>query len=135
MKKTVIKKGKILVKKDGILYELDHCTFNKIRTIIFDAESPLCKYCKKRDKGCRRQIEEEYITDGLTLKDRESCEYVFNCENNERKAEETYDTARLVWFGPDIEELTNDEQIIKHYGDAYGAHICSERVKKYIHKF
>ena len=79
MKKTIIKPGTVLVKKDGIIYELDKKTFQTIKAIIFDIDCNLCKLCRRTLCKEYRQIDDDFITDALTLKTKEKCAYVFGC--------------------------------------------------------
>ena len=129
MNTVVIKPGEILVKRDGIIYELDHETFNKIRAIIFDTDSHLCLYCKKGLCSFERQIDDENITDGLTMKSKDNCEYVLGCTDVKPWEKVT----GPMFFYPEG-ELTETERIIRHYGDAFRVSIADPRAKRYFRK-
>ena len=138
MKKTVIKPGQILVKRDGVIYELDHATFNTIRTIIFDTDSDLCRYCKRPFCKDRKQIENSFITDAVTLKDKPICDHVLGCTNS--TLEEECGIRRLAWFSsdwqePEIEEEQSmAERELTHYldGSCLSAHLPNPTLRKFI---
>lgn len=133
MEKTVIKPGKILVKRDGKIYELNHRIFNEIRAIIFDTDTELCRHCKHSRCKDIKQIDDSFITDALTIKDKSSCDYVLGCKRVELKEEES-GIRRLAWFSTDHEELNADEETKKHYADAHVRHLAHPTVARHINR-
>lgn len=130
MEKTVIKPGIVLIKKDGIIYELDKRTFQTIKALVFDAECDLCKLCRNTKCKGIRQIDDSFITDALTLKSKENCDHVFGCINFNEE-EDNY-AKRLVWFGPYDEDLSDEEKTKRHYGDAHVHHLAHPTVARHI---
>lgn len=131
MEKTIIKPGIVLVKKDGKIYELDKRTLQTIKTLIFDTDCELCKLCGNTTCKELRQIDDSFIIDALTLKTKEKCDYVFECEKFEEK-EKDYNTKRLVWFGPNEEEMNDEEITMRHYNEAHVRHLVHPTVRKHI---
>ena len=134
MEKTIIKPGIVLIKKDGIIYELDKKTLQTIKAIVFDTDCNLCKLCSNTKCKSSKKIEDECITDTLTLKTKPNCEYVFGCDNFELKGQYN-DAPRLVWFSTDFEEeMNNDEITIRHYNEAHVRHIAHPTIARHIDK-
>ena len=132
MKPIIIREGQIWLKKNGVLYELDNRIFNKAKAILFDSDSPLCKHCGNRECRETRRIESEYITDALTLKGRKTCQYVFSCKNYTVKKPTYFEESILIYL-PETSNGNSAEEIAKHYGDAFSAHIAHPTVKSKIH--
>lgn len=133
MKKKVIKQGIILVKKDGIIYELDKKTFQTIKALIFDIDCDLCKLCSNTMCKSSKQIDNDFITDALTLKTKPNCEYVLGCTKHDPK-DQYYDAPRLVWYNTNSEEMSAEEETMRHYSDAHVHHLIHPTVAKHINK-
>lgn len=129
MKSKIVRLGNILVKSEGKLYELDQRTFNKIKAIIFEVDSPLCSHCKYAECRGTRKIESSYIKDALTIKDHERCDYVFDCEHYETKQPIYYEHSRPITFITNLKTNSEEESTAKHYGDAYDAHVVHPKIR------
>lgn len=133
MEKTVIKPGIVLIKKDGIIYEVNKRTFQEIRAIIFDIDCNLCKLCENTACKSSKQIDDSFIIDALTLKSKDNCDYVFQCEKFDENQQD-YTTKKLVWFSPSTEEMCDEEKTIRHYNEAHVRHLVHPTVRKHIDK-
>lgn len=136
MDKVVInRQGTVLVKVDGIVYQINGITFNTIKNIIFDIDKPIilpiCKHCNKMCDKKHLRIEDSKIINGLTTVKGNGAEVmVFECSEliPERNI------SGPVFFYPEDEELSESEKEENHYGDAYYASIEHPKIKEYIRK-
>ena len=61
MERIVIKPGIVLLKKDGVVYELTKRTFREIKAIVFDNDSNLCKLCSNTMCKMTKTIDDDFI--------------------------------------------------------------------------
>lgn len=133
MERKIIKPGIVLLKKDRIIYELDKRTLQTIKMVVFDTDFDLCKLCNNTMCKLSKKIDDDFITDALTLKTKPNCDYVLGCDNFEKK-EQYYNAPRLVWFSPSTEEMSADEILERHYCDAHVRHLAHPTVARHINK-
>ena len=139
MEKTVIKQGEVLVKRDGIIYELDKKTFNIVRPIIFETDSELCRHCQDTSCKCHKEIGDDNITDALTLKEKIVCDYVLGCKKFTPK--NIVGERKVTYYNTDEETLREEERTmgeeektIRQYSDAYDRPVSHPTVAKLIRK-